>query len=82
MRRIAHLSDLHFGRTDAEVLPALAATIRAQRPDVIVVSGDLTQRAKTREFAAARDYLATLDFPQVIVPVSYTHLTLQTIYSV
>lgn len=68
MRKIAHLSDLHFGRTDPAVLPALAATIRAQRPDVIVVSGDLTQRAKTREFAAARDYLATLDFPQVVVP--------------
>lgn len=68
MRKIAHLSDLHFGRTDAQALPALAATIRAARPDVIVVSGDLTQRAKTQEFAAARDFLGTLDFPQVIVP--------------
>ncbi len=33
-----------------------------------MVSGDLTQRAKTREFAAARDFLATLEFPQIVVP--------------
>lgn len=68
MRRIVHLSDLHFGRVDEALLPALVETIHAARPDVVVVSGDLTQRAKRREFAAARDFLATLPFPQVIVP--------------
>ncbi len=68
MRKIAHLSDLHFGRIDETVLAALGDTIRAVRPDVVVVSGDLTQRARRREFRAARDFLATLPFPQVIVP--------------
>jgi 3',5'-cyclic AMP phosphodiesterase CpdA len=68
MRRIVHLSDLHFGRVDETVLPSLARTIQAARPDVVVVSGDLTQRARSHEFRAARDFLATLAFPQVIVP--------------
>jgi 3',5'-cyclic AMP phosphodiesterase CpdA len=68
MRKIAHLSDLHFGRTDHAVIPSLVATIREAVPDVIVVSGDLTQRARRREFRAARDFLATLAFRQIIVP--------------
>lgn len=68
MRRIVHLSDLHFGRVDEALLPALVETIHLARPDVVVVSGDLTQRARRREFAAARDFLATLPFPQIVVP--------------
>jgi 3',5'-cyclic AMP phosphodiesterase CpdA len=68
MRTIVHLSDLHFGRTDEALLPALVDTIRAANPDVVVVSGDLTQRARRREFRAARDFLAMLAFPQIIVP--------------
>lgn len=68
MRKIAHVSDLHFGRTDEAVLPALVAAINEAKPDVVVVSGDLTQRARRREFRAARDFLARLAFPQLIVP--------------
>ncbi len=68
MRRIAHLSDLHFGRTDPAVLLALTATLRETKPHVVVVSGDLTQRARNREFAAARDYLASLAVPLIVVP--------------
>jgi 3',5'-cyclic AMP phosphodiesterase CpdA len=68
MRTIAHLSDLHFGRIDRAVLPVLAQTIRDARPDVVVVSGDLTQRARRREFGEARAFLGTLPLPQVIVP--------------
>lgn len=68
MRRVAHLSDLHFGRVDNATLPALAASIAAAKPDVVVVSGDLTQRARTREFIAARHFLDTLPAPQIIVP--------------
>lgn len=68
MRLIAHLSDLHFGRVDPATLPALRAALVAARPDVVVVSGDLTQRARRREFEAARQFLGTLPFPQVVVP--------------
>lgn len=68
MRRIVHLSDLHFGRVDDALLPALVDTIITACPDLVVVSGDLTQRARRREFAAARDFLGTLPFPQIVVP--------------
>ncbi len=68
MRILAHLSDLHFGRLDDAVLPALTRAIRDAKPDVVVVSGDLTQRARRREFAAARRYLDELPSPQIVVP--------------
>jgi len=50
------------------VLPALTTAIRAAKPDVVVVSGDLTQRARRAEFAAARRYLDELPSPQIVVP--------------
>ena len=68
MRTLVHLSDLHFGRTDPLVLEPLLATIAAIRPDVVVVSGDLTQRARSAEFRAARDFLARIAAPMIVVP--------------
>ena len=68
MRTIAHISDLHFGRVDHAILPALARAVTAAEPDLVVVSGDLTQRARQREFAEARRFLDTLPFPRIIVP--------------
>ena len=68
LRTIAHISDLHFGRVNCAILPALTAAIQGAKPDVVVVSGDLTQRARSREFAAAREFLETLPKPQIVVP--------------
>ena len=68
MSVIVQLSDLHFGRIDAQLLAPLVSAVEAAAPDVVVVSGDLTQRAKTAEFRAARDFLARLPGPQVVVP--------------
>ena len=68
MRTIVHLSDLHFGRVDQALLAPLQALIVKLVPDVVVVSGDLTQRAKTEEFKAARAFLDTLPGPQIVVP--------------
>ena len=68
MRTIAHLSDLHFGRIEEAVLDPLVAAVAAVSPDVVVVSGDLTQRARTQEFVQARAFLARLPLPQVVVP--------------
>ena len=68
MRTIAHLSDLHFGRVDAQLLGPLTSFLQANRPDVLVVSGDLTQRAKSEEFIQARDFLDTFTMPKIIVP--------------
>jgi 3',5'-cyclic AMP phosphodiesterase CpdA len=68
MRTIVHLSDLHFGRTDDTLLTPLASVIAKLAPDLLAVSGDLTQRARTSEFQAARAFLDRLPKPQVIVP--------------
>ena len=68
MRTIAHVSDLHFGATDARVVAALIATINDLRPDVVAVSGDLTQRARRWQFREARAFLDRLPGPQIVVP--------------
>jgi 3',5'-cyclic AMP phosphodiesterase CpdA len=68
MRTLVHLSDLHFGRTDAALIEPLLASIDAIAPDLVVISGDLTQRAKSAEFEAARAFLARLPQPRIVVP--------------
>ena len=68
MRTIVHLSDLHFGHVDTALLAPLRETVAALKPHVVVVSGDLTQRARAREFQEARAYLDTLPQPQIVVP--------------
>jgi 3',5'-cyclic AMP phosphodiesterase CpdA len=68
MRTLVHLSDLHFGRVDPELLAPLRALVHQVAPDVVVVSGDLTQRAKSEEFEEARAFLDTLPGPQIVVP--------------
>ncbi len=57
MRTIAHISDLHFGTEQPELAEALRAELVAVPPSLLVVSGDLTQRARRRQFAAAQAYL-------------------------
>ena len=68
MRTIVHLSDLHFGRIDPAILDPLAALVAGIRPDVVVASGDLTQRARKAQFQEARAYMDRLPKPQVVVP--------------
>ncbi|ATQ78234.1 metallophosphatase [Massilia violaceinigra] len=68
MRTLVHLSDLHFGRVDEKLLAPLRELVERIAPDVVVVSGDLTQRAKSEEFEAAKAWLDTLPGPQIIVP--------------
>lgn len=68
MRTLVHLSDLHFGRVDEKLIAPLIARIAHAEPDVVVVSGDLTQRARSAEFAAAKQFLDALPKPQVVVP--------------
>lgn len=57
---IAHLSDLHFGCEHPEVVTAALERLRELKPDVVVLSGDITQRAKPEEYARARAFLAEL----------------------
>ena len=68
MRTLVHLSDLHFGKVDATLLDPLHDLVHKIAPDVVVVSGDLTQRAKSEQFEEARAWLDTLPGPQIIVP--------------
>ncbi|CAN5742364.1 metallophosphoesterase [soil metagenome] len=58
--RIAHLSDIHFGANDPTIVSATEAWLLDRRPDLIVISGDFTQRARTGQFRAAGAYVARL----------------------
>lgn len=68
MRKLVHISDLHFGRIDPTTTEPLRAAIVAVEPDVVIVSGDLTQRAREEEYRAAAAFLAGLPQPQIVVP--------------
>jgi 3',5'-cyclic AMP phosphodiesterase CpdA len=67
-RILLHISDLHFGRVPAGMPDALAAAAHDIKPDVVVVSGDLTQRARVVEFEQARAFLDRLPFPTIVIP--------------
>jgi len=68
MRTIAHISDLHFGRHDETAAARLLADISEAKPDLVVITGDLTQRARHRQFAAARAFLEKLPRPVIVIP--------------
>jgi len=68
MRSLVHLSDLHFGTVDSSFVDPLVLAIQQLKPDLIAVSGDLTQRATPEEFLEARDFLQRLPGKQMVVP--------------
>lgn len=66
---IAHVTDPHFGAEDRAVVAALLDDLNADPlPDLVAVSGDLTQGARSREFRAARAFLDALRAPWLAVP--------------
>ena len=60
MPRIAHLSDVHFGANDEKIVAATEAWLQQRRPDLVIISGDLTQRARIDQFRGASAYLNRL----------------------
>lgn len=69
MSNILQVSDIHFGRPHRpEVSTALLALIESRAPDLVVVAGDLTQRAKPREFRQARRWVDAMVRPSLSVP--------------
>jgi 3',5'-cyclic AMP phosphodiesterase CpdA len=68
VRKLVHLSDLHFGRIDHALLEPLRRCVWRLDPNLVVVSGDLTQRARAEQFREARAFLDTLPHPQIVVP--------------
>lgn len=63
MTRLFHVSDLHFGREDRAALDWFADRVAKEQPDAIILTGDLTMRARAREFAAAAEWLAQFSVP-------------------
>ena len=61
MATIAHLSDIHFGRHDPAIVAALEEWLPKRKPDLVVVSGDLTQRARTEQYRQACAFLDRLE---------------------
>lgn len=68
MTTIFHVSDVHFGTEDRDALDWFAADVAAARPDLVVLTGDVTAAARRSEFAAAAVWLAALAAPVRIEP--------------
>lgn len=66
--RLLHLSDVHFGAVDDRLIGPVIALAQDLKPDVTVISGDLTQRARPGQFAAARAFIDRLPGPVLCVP--------------
>ena len=60
MARLIHLSDLHFGAHDEELVEAVESRVDELKPDLVVISGDFTQRARTEQFREACEFLDRL----------------------
>lgn len=65
-RRIFHLSDIHFGLENNRALDWVKQEIAEKRPDAVAITGDLTMRARHREFAAATDWINSLAAPVTV----------------
>jgi 3',5'-cyclic AMP phosphodiesterase CpdA len=68
MTVLLQVSDPHFGTEQARVVDALVDLARGQRPDLVVLSGDITQRARPAQFRAARAFADRLGAPVLAVP--------------
>jgi len=68
MRTIAHISDLHFGMEDDRVVEGLSEDIADFHPSVVVITGDLTQRARRKQFDKAGAFIRKLPVPCLVVP--------------
>jgi 3',5'-cyclic AMP phosphodiesterase CpdA len=61
-----HLSDIHFGLEDNKALDWVKQEIAERRPAAVAITGDLTMRARHREFAAACHWIQSLDIPVTV----------------
>ncbi len=68
MIRILHLSDPHFGAADGEIAAHFLARAVETAPDLVVLSGDLTMRARRAELAAAKSFVGRLPRPRLVIP--------------
>lgn len=68
MTRIVHISDLHFGYEHREMAESLLACVNRQQSDMVVITGDLTHRARPAQFADAAAFLSGIKAPILVVP--------------
>jgi 3',5'-cyclic AMP phosphodiesterase CpdA len=68
MKTLAHISDLHFGTVIPQIAEGLVEDLTRMQPSLVVISGDLTQRARGGQFRDARAFLQRLPQPQLVVP--------------
>ncbi len=66
--RLFHISDIHFGVEDRDALAEVERAVARERPDAVICTGDLTQRAKHREYAQAAEWFASLGVPVWLDP--------------
>jgi 3',5'-cyclic AMP phosphodiesterase CpdA len=66
MIRIFHISDIHFGLEDRRALDWLVDCVEREKPDAVAITGDLTMRARHREFAAACEWIQALRVPVTV----------------
>lgn len=65
---LLHISDPHFGTQQSRVVQALQALEGEQSPNLVLVSGDITQRATAPQFAEAKAFLGSLSAPTLVIP--------------
>jgi len=69
VRTIFHISDVHFGPPHLpRVAQGVLDFIAERRPDLVVLSGDLTQRARPEQFREARAFVDRIPVPVLVVP--------------
>ncbi|MCB2228197.1 MAG: metallophosphoesterase [Desulfarculaceae bacterium] len=68
MTVIAHISDLHFGSLQPGAPQALLQCLGELEPSLVIVSGDLTQRACPGQFLGVRRFLDKLRWPRLVLP--------------
>ncbi|WP_284123921.1 metallophosphoesterase family protein [Parerythrobacter aestuarii] len=66
--RVFHVSDVHFGVEDREALDWFAAAVATERPDAVICTGDLTQRATHAQYRVAADWFQSLQTPIMLQP--------------
>ena len=77
MSVLLQVSDTHFGTEQPAVMQALAALVRQQAPNLLVLSGDITQRARPTQFRAARSFIDSLATPFLALPSTLIFVALQ-----
>jgi len=66
MTRLFHVSDVHFGREDRAAIDWFGARVQEEQPDAVIMTGDLTMRARAAEFSAAAKWLKDLGRPVTV----------------